>query len=182
MYPNNPSHKSIHAKGTEMIPITNALVRIPHLLKTGLAATALLAVTQQAYAENNWPDDFLAEYPQAGPTLTAAAEDCSLCHTQVPQRNAYGLSIQPANDGNIRDRLVAVESVNSDGDTDGANNACDNITEINADTLPGDAARHRQSAARSILRRSSMRSRTSLTTRTSLSACRSTPVTRTTIR
>ena len=123
-----------------MTPITNALVRIPHLLKTGLAATALLAVTQQAYAENNWPDEFLAEYPQAGPTLTAAAEDCSLCHTQVPQRNAYGLSIQPANDGNIRDRLVAVESVNSDGDTDGANNACDNITEIDADTLPGDAS------------------------------------------
>ena len=123
-----------------MTSITHALVQIPRLLKTGLAATTLLAMTQQAYAENNWPGEFLAEYPQAGPVLTAAAEDCSLCHTQVPQRNAYGLSIQPANDGNIRDRLVAVESVNSDGDTDGAGNACDNITEINADTLPGNSS------------------------------------------
>jgi large repetitive protein len=122
-----------------MTSITHALLRILHLLKTGLTATALLAMSQQAYAESNWPGEFLAEYPQAGPVLTAAAEDCSLCHTQVPQRNAYGSSIQPANDGNIRDRLVAVESVNSDGDTDGAGNACDNITEINADTLPGNS-------------------------------------------
>ncbi len=122
-----------------MTHITNVIARAPRLLKTGLAALALITSVQQAYAENNWPGEFLAEYPQAGPTLTAAAEDCSLCHTQVPQRNAYGLSIQPANDNDIRDRLRAVETVNSDGDTDGAGNACDNITEINADTLPGDA-------------------------------------------
>ena len=123
-----------------MTSITHALMRISRLLKTWLTATALLAMSQQADAENNWPGEFLAEYPQAGPVLTTAAEDCSLCHTQVPQRNAYGLSIQPANDGNIRDRLVAVEPVNSDGDTDGAGNACDNITEINADTLPGNSS------------------------------------------
>jgi hypothetical protein len=111
---------------------------VPLRLKTGLAALALIT-SVQAYAQSDWPAEFLAVYPQAGPVLTAAAEDCSLCHTQVPQRNAYGLSIQPANDGNIRERLVAVEPVNSDGDTDGAGNDCDNITEINADTLPGDA-------------------------------------------
>jgi hypothetical protein len=113
------------------------------LSSTDLSIVVSLAVSLlapiSAQAEGNWPDDFLAVYPQAGPTLTAAAEDCSLCHTQVPQRNAYGLSIQPANDGNIRDRLVAVQTVNSDGDEDGAANQCDNITEINADTLPGDA-------------------------------------------
>ena len=103
-----------------------------------LVSLGVLVSVPLAHAENGWQNEFLAVYPQAGPTLTAAANNCSLCHTSVPQRNAYGLSIQPANDGNIRDRLVAVESVNSDGDTDGAGTACDNITEINADTLPGD--------------------------------------------
>ena len=129
-----------------MTPISHAKTRFPRLLKTGLAATALLAMTQQVFAEGTFPNVFLNYYdgstperPAAGPVVSAAANNCSLCHTSVPNLNSYGQSIAPASSATLTTRLIAVEPVNSDGDTDGAANECDNITEIIADTLPGDA-------------------------------------------
>jgi len=88
------------------------------------------------------PATHRAHYPQAGPTLTAAANNCTLCHTDVDtnptnNRNAYGQDLEPAGNNTIDARLTAVELLNSDNDAAGGN-ACDNITEINADTLPGD--------------------------------------------
>ena len=104
-----------------------------------LAVVAAVFAAPQAQAQRDWPSVFLTQYPQAGTTLTAAANNCSLCHTSVPALNPYGQSIQPANDSTIQERLTAVEGTNSDGDNDGTNE-CDNITEINNDTLPGDPA------------------------------------------
>ena len=108
------------------------------------ALLVLLFPATAVHALNGFPDDFLAHYPQAGPTLTAAAENCTLCHTDVNTNptndlNSYGLDIEPAGNNTIDARLTAVETLNSDGDAAGTD-ACDNITEINADTLPGDAS------------------------------------------
>ena len=112
--------------------------RLRWALVAGFSILALLASSQQAHARSNWPGVFIDKY-SPGPTVEAAASNCSLCHTQVPTRNPYGMTIEPANDDTIDDRLTLAEPVNSDDDTDGSGNACSNITEINADTLPGDA-------------------------------------------
>ena len=50
----NPSHQTIHPKGTEMIPITHAFVRLQRLLKTGLVVFALHMLVPQAYAQSGW--------------------------------------------------------------------------------------------------------------------------------
>ena len=112
------------------------------MMIVGFAILALLASAQQAHALPGFPSDFLGQYPQSGPTLTAAANNCTLCHTDVDtnptnNRNAYGQDLEPAGNNTIDARLTAVELLNSDNDAAGGN-ACDNITEINADTLPGD--------------------------------------------
>jgi len=104
------------------------------------ALAALLVTATGAQASPSFTGAFLDQYPQAGPTLTAAANDCSLCHSSIPARNSYGTDLEPASNSTIGFRLIAVELLNSDGDADGAANDCDNITEINNDKLPGDAA------------------------------------------
>ena len=113
------------------------------------ALAALLFPASGAWALGGFPNAFLNYYdgsapnrPAAGPTVTAAANNCTLCHTQVnagggAARNPYGTDLQPASNQNLVSRLVAVEPLNSDGDTANGD-ACSNITEITADTLPGD--------------------------------------------
>ena len=98
----------------------------------------LLLAAGGAQAQPGYPSDFLSQYPQAGPTLSSAANNCSLCHTSPPSLNAYGSDLTGG--GGIGTRLAAAEQTNSDGDADSAANPCNNITEINADTLPGSAS------------------------------------------
>ena len=93
------------------------------MMIVGSTILALLALTQQAHAQSDWPAVFIDKY-SPGPTVSAAASNCSLCHTQVPTRNPYGMTIEPANDATIDERLTLAEPVNSDGDTDGSGNAC----------------------------------------------------------
>ena len=105
----------------------------------GLALGAgLLLAAGGAQAVSGYPADFLNQYPQAGPTVSSAANNCSLCHTSPPSLNAYGSDLTGG--GGIGSRLAAAEQTNSDGDADSAANACNNITEIDADTLPASAS------------------------------------------
>ena len=108
----------------------------PATLGVGLTLGAgLLLAAGGAQARPEYPGAFLGQY---GSTLSSAANDCSLCHSEVPALNPYGSDV--AGSGSITSRLVAAEQANSDGDTDSAANACNNITEINAGTLPGSAS------------------------------------------
>ena len=74
--------------------------RLRWALIGGFSILALLASTQQAHAQNDWPAVFIDKY-SPGPTVSAAANNCSLCHTSVPARNPYGMTIEPANDTTI---------------------------------------------------------------------------------
>jgi len=116
------------------------LFLVNRLLMPLLGASALFISSQPVYAQDGWDTIFLTEYPQAGPTLIAAAGNCSLCHITNRIRNPYGSDLEPADSSTILTRLRDAELLNSDGDIDGGGISCDNITEINADTLPGSAS------------------------------------------
>ena len=73
-------------------------------------------------------DAFNARYGTDGTKL----DDCATCHNDDFTRNDYGADIE-AQGGAIDAALVAVESLDSDGDT------YSNIDEITARTWPGDA-------------------------------------------
>ena len=119
--------------------------RIPvfrRVADAALVCVGAMMFTSQVNAEGGFVDNFLTLY-SPGPDLTTAANNCTLCHTQPgagggAARNSYGTDLEPAGNATIDARLAAVEPLNSDGDSDGTN-ACDNITEIDNDTLPGDA-------------------------------------------
>ena len=58
-----------------MYKMTTTPPRPRWMMIVEFAMLALLASTQQVYAQGDWPAIFLQEYPQAGPTLTAAANN-----------------------------------------------------------------------------------------------------------
>jgi mono/diheme cytochrome c family protein len=78
-----------------------------------------------AVAKSNFLGDFNTLYGTAGTPL----DSCSLCHTNVPALNNYGSDWK--NNGK---NFGAIESTDSDGD------GWTNIQEIQARTMPGDAA------------------------------------------
>ncbi len=102
---------------------------IPLLL---LLAAIFLALGGTAHAYGTYRSAFNSKYGTAGTQL----DTCDTCHEpgNTSAWNPYGNDIMTRTSGVIADRLAAVESLDSDGDT------YTNIVEINARTFPGNSA------------------------------------------
>lgn len=89
-----------------------------------LTMILVLALAGSALATGGALSTFTATYPGTN-------YSCSLCHTSAPATNPYGADLTlPVSAA----KLAAIENVDSDGD------GFTNIVEINAGTLPGNAA------------------------------------------
>ncbi len=101
-----------------------------HLAAVALAGCMLMVAPRGADATSTYRNAWLNAYPDACSTLVAAANNCTLCHTSVPSRNAYGNDIRNSNG-------PAIESLDSDGD--GYTNGQEILLDC---TLPGSAGDH----------------------------------------
>ena len=90
-----------------------------------LAATLLL-VALDASATSSYLSNANRQYPGIA---SSKLNDCTLCHTSPPSRNAYGSAFANANHN-----FAAIENLDSDGD------GFTNIQEITALTFPGNAS------------------------------------------
>lgn len=114
------------------------------LLMPGVLAVMLQAVPAQARPSG--PALFCEAYPDS-PHCTGKLPECSMCHTTVPGRNAYGMAVEAhllpdlprplpeaAYAAGLPDALAAVESRDSDGD------GFSNLDEMLLGSFPGNAA------------------------------------------
>ena len=76
------------------------------------------------HAKDTYQPLFNTKYGTAGSVLNT----CTVCHTAVPTRNAYGTAY-----GNNAHDFTAIEPLDSDGD------GFTNLAEITARTFPGNA-------------------------------------------
>ena len=90
-----------------------------------LVVAALSMASCPLWAESSFLTQARNQYPQITGTRL---DSCTLCHTSVPSRNAYGSAWR--NNGRS---FLAIEGLDSDGDS------FSNIDEIDALTFPGDA-------------------------------------------
>ncbi|MHB8880489.1 MAG: thrombospondin type 3 repeat-containing protein [Thermodesulfovibrionales bacterium] len=90
-----------------------------------LAVVLVLGAFGSSFAVSSYVNSFSSTYPGSA----SSSFSCSLCHTSVPTRNAYGAAYAAANH-NFR----TIESQDSDGDT------FSNLAEITAGTNPGSSA------------------------------------------
>lgn len=114
----------IHKKSRLTRPVVVTLLLVAGLLITVSSALALNA--------------FLRTWETTYPDSTSNNADCSLCHgTSNSNLNSYGKSLCDAFGGSLPQDIVpgllAIESINSDGDPA----AWSNIEEINANAQPG---------------------------------------------
>jgi hypothetical protein len=99
-----------------------------HLRLVVAAAVAIAAGAAQAKS------GYLTTFNSRYGTARTALDDCNLCHSAEPY-NAYGIAVRDAGSAtSITSALAAVEQLDSDRD------GYKNLDEINARTLPGDAA------------------------------------------
>jgi len=96
------------------------------MILLGLTFTLGLVVIAHSNTEDR--DSFQATYPNS--PLSALASMCIICHTSVPNTNAYGTAYNNAG-RNLAASLQAIEGDDSDGDT------FNNRDEIDAGTFPG---------------------------------------------
>lgn len=95
-----------------------------------------LFVTSLLFASNSFASKgYLTEFKKTYPDFKGAT--CKLCHGTLPQLNPYGLDYQK-----YEHDFKKIEELESDGDT------YTNISEINANTLPGDKESHPGSTRR----------------------------------
>jgi hypothetical protein len=94
-------------------------------LFTVLVVVALgMGFSDIAHAKDAYQPLFNTKYGTAGSVLNT----CTVCHTAVPTRNAYGTAY-----GNNAHDFTAIEPLDSDGD------GFSNLAEITARTFPGNA-------------------------------------------
>lgn len=103
-----------------------------NLKKSIVAASLALCLLgiggSQAFAYNSIANSWKNTYVDVCPDLTAAANDCSLCHVDGFNLNPYGSDVAGASNN-----FLSIEGTDSDGD--GRTNG----QEISQDcTLPGD--------------------------------------------
>jgi len=100
------------------------------LLGISLSLCLLTCAVGTARAKSQYATAWKNAYPNACATLRNAATSCILCHTSVPDVNAYG-------DLLISNNLNYLGAASADSDGDGRTNG----QEITEDcTLPGDLA------------------------------------------
>ena len=100
--------------------------RVPRLATAIVLAIALTNTPRSAHAVSGYLTAFEAQYPAA---VGSRIDTCNVCHTSVPQLNAYGMAYQGAGH-----QFAPIENVDSDGD------GYTNLAEIMALTFPGDPA------------------------------------------
>ena len=93
-----------------------------------LALAFVIGTIATAYAVSEYLDRFRTTYPATTYPEATAIASCSLCHTNVPTRNPYGMAFAAAGHS-----FTSIESADSDGD------GFTNIQEITAGTYPGDS-------------------------------------------
>lgn len=87
--------------------------------------------TSLVYATNSNFSAWQNIYPNS---TSGDSASCQLCHAASTQNlNTYGRDLCVSGAGNINNRILDVESINSDSDPTGSNN----VKEINANTQPG---------------------------------------------
>ena len=91
-----------------------------------VAAVFVGSVAGPAHAKSGYLSAFRTQYPAAA---GSRIDVCGLCHTNVPQRNAYGSAFRDAGR-----KFPPIEALDSDGD------GATNLREIQAFTFPGDSA------------------------------------------
>lgn len=100
------------------------------LITASLALCLLILASGSSYAFSSIATNWKNTYPDACTTLTAAANDCTLCHTGGFGFNSYGSDLNSAGSN-----FASIEGDDSDGD------GRTNLQEITLDcTLPGDAS------------------------------------------
>lgn len=108
----------------------------PKLLITRIAILLLPLLitfisTSPVHAQSSYLSTWSSTYP--GSTSDNSAS-CQLCHAaSTSNLNPYGHELCISNAGSIGNRILSVESINSDADPTGSTN----ITETNANTQPG---------------------------------------------
>lgn len=120
-------------------------------LKVGtqqLFTLLLLLAPSSAWAIPTAPRVFCETYPTS-PHCRTSDPPCTLCHLAPPPRNSFGSAIEamllpgqmrPLSAQDFAAALPAVLHALEGGDADG--DTSDNLTEIQAGTLPGDAMSH----------------------------------------
>lgn len=109
----------------------NLKLQITYLPVSLLFLFMIYIPASAVHAQSSYLSTWGSTYP--GSTSDNAAS-CQLCHAASTQNlNPYGHEICISSAGSISNRILSVQSINSDADPTGA----DNITEINASTQPG---------------------------------------------
>jgi len=97
----------------------------------GTLSLAVLILAPVVQASTSYLPTWAGVYPSSFSDDNAR---CRLCHAASTQNlNPYGEALCSSNAGNISNRILAVEAVDSDTDPTGSSN----ITESNASTQPG---------------------------------------------
>jgi hypothetical protein len=114
--------------------MTRTNTRLLRTLVSALLGAGILAAMPSAFALNSFSKTWKSIYPASG----TGDAGCAVCHgTSTSNLNAYGGSLCAAFSGSIpadvTTYLLAIESLNSDGDSTGSSN----IQEINASAQPG---------------------------------------------
>lgn len=95
-----------------------------------LTLCLMVTTAGQGLAFNGIATNWKNTYPDVCATLTAAANDCTLCHSTGFGLNSYGVDLN-----NAGLNFASIEGDDSDGD------GRSNLQEITLDcTLPGDAS------------------------------------------
>ncbi len=118
-----------------MLPILRRSTDRRHIRWLAIIALAIPALmgaalfwpqndAQVVQAKSNYLTNFVNTYPQVAGTQL---DSCNVCHTSIPQRNAFGEDYRTHGHN-----FQAIELLDSDGD------GYNNLEEIQAFTLPGD--------------------------------------------
>jgi len=112
--------------------ILKSKLRISHLSKIKLLLLLIVFIpTSFVYASNSNFSAWRSIYPNS---TSGNDGSCQLCHAASTQDlNTYGRDLCVSGAGSINNRILDVESINSDVDPTGSSN----LTEITANTQPG---------------------------------------------
>lgn len=104
----------------------------PRSALVSIISLALLTAFAPVHAKSFYTSTWDGLYPSSSSGTNAG---CALCHltTSGSGLNTYGEHIADSSAGSLTNRILDVQSVNSDSDPTGS----DNLTEINANSQPG---------------------------------------------
>ena len=104
----------------------------PRSALVSIISLALLTAIAPVHAKSFYTSTWSGLYPSSSSDTNAG---CALCHltTSGSGLNNYGQHMADSNAGSLTNRILDIQSINSDSDPTGS----DNLTEINANSQPG---------------------------------------------